>query len=423
MALGIGYVVLVAFRARGLGRGTIRVFPATCLAVAAGAVVLLAMVATGELGAAVDRGLGAYRDIGRGGAAPTDVGLAAMFEITALALGVGVIPVIAALAWLPDALRRPPVVVGLVLTGALWATTLWAQGGFLGEASEERYFFYAVPLVWIAALAAAEERVRVRALAVSTAALALMFAAVPLTVGLTHERAFLAPASAAVQRFLFDLLKEARGVGGRDVLVLVSLALGALAIALWRRWALLAVLVVPAVIQLGMTAYSVLLVPSGRIDGVAARTGTDLDANAWIDQAANGREVAYLANAQPPSADGEQRTMAFWNDAIRGGAQVPATGLPPVPYPTIVMGAANLEVAPDGSVTPPLGRLVLQQGDSPFVQLAGEQVGTSSDGRYEVVDQGAPAKARWLAKGLTPTACSVRETARRCSRAATAASR
>jgi hypothetical protein len=171
---------------------------------------------------------------------------------------------------------------------------------------------------------------------------------------------------------------------------------------LWRRRPLLAVLVVPAVLQLGLTAYSVLLVPSGRIDNVAARTGTDLTANGWIDRAANGREVAYLANAQPPSADGEQRTMAFWNDAIRGGAYVAAAGLPPVPYPTIVMGAANLTVAPDGTVTPPLGRLVLQRPDSPFVQLAGKRLATSPDDRYEVVDPQDGLKARWLATGLTP---------------------
>ena len=88
-------------------------------------------------------------------------GLALLYEVGMLSLGVGVVPAVLAALWSRAALRHRAgeeafrlAVLGVVLVGALFAATLWAQGGWLDLRSEERYFIYAVPLLWVGAAAA-----------------------------------------------------------------------------------------------------------------------------------------------------------------------------------------------------------------------------------------------------------------------------
>ena len=65
----------------------------------------------------------------------------------------------------------------------LFAGTLWAQGGFLDFRSEERYFIYAVPFLWIGAVAAVERRaLPARWIVVAGGALALVLVTVPIAV-------------------------------------------------------------------------------------------------------------------------------------------------------------------------------------------------------------------------------------------------
>ena len=406
VALVPAYGALVAWQAFRLRRDVLRAFPLTVALSALGIVVVLALAVTDRLSAGVSRALGPYLLATERGAAPTDAVLAALFEVAAVALGVGVVPVVAALAWLPGALRRPPVLVGLLLCGTLWLTTLWAQGGFLGDAGEERYFFYVAPLVWIAALAALEDGAAVgrRAVVVATAVVALIFATVPLTVALTAERGFLAPAVTSVQQLLPDVLRHVPGLGARDALFLLTLGLGGVTAALWRHRRAFAVLAVPAALQLALTAWAVFALPTGAVEGVPPRTGNELVRHGWLDDAADGRAVTLLVNARVPEADSRHVELSFWNDAIRGSAQVPATGLPPLVYPLIMLGVSTLEVGPDGGVRLPRDGPVAQTASSPFVQLAGRRLGASEDATVELVDPGPEPRAGWLATGLSPDA-------------------
>lgn len=405
-ALVLAYGALVAWQAWRLRRDVLRGFPVAVALSALAVVAALAVALTGHLGAGVARALGPYVGATERGAAPTDVVLGALFEVAAVALGVGIVPVVAALAWLPGALRRPPVLVGLLLCGTLWLTTLLAQGGFLGDAGEERYFFYGAPLVWIAALAALEAGAAVgrRAVVVATAFVALVFATVPLAVALTGERGFLAPAVTSVQQLLPDVTRHVPGLSARDALFLLTLVLGGVTAALWWRRRALAVLAVPATLQLAVTACAVFALPTGAVEGVPARTGSELERHGWLDDAAGGRAVTLLGNARVPEADGRHVVLSFWNDAIRGSAQVPAIGLPPLVYPLIMLGVANVEVGPDGGVRLPREGPVVQTATSPFVQLMGRRIGASEDRSFELVDPGREPRVRWLATGLSPDA-------------------
>ena len=401
VALGLGYVALVGWRAWTLRRETLRRHPFTCALVAILAVAFLVLLVTGDLGDRLRGALGPYGGAGEGGA-PTDVGLAALFEIMVLGLGVGVIPMAVALVWVPRNVARAPVLAGLVLTGAVWAAALYAQGGFLGLASEERYFFYAVPLVWIAALAAAEERsLSVGSLLLGGAAIAALLATVGTTVTSDAERVVLAPAAAAVGRLMFDLLSGEQGVSPRDVLALLALALVAGAALVWRRRPVAGLLAVPVLIQLALTWYVLFGFTDGVVHADAKRTGTAVAANGWIDDAAAGREATLVVNQLPP-ASVVQHAISFYNDAIRGSVRVEATGLPGVPWPTVHLGVTQAAVGPDGALTPaPAPRpLAVQAREAPHLQLDGRRVATAPDGAFELLEVPAAWRARWAATGL-----------------------
>ena len=403
-ALGVGYVALVAWRAWSLRRETLRRYPFTCALVAVVVLAGLVLLVTGELSDRVTRALGPYGGINERGTAPTDVGLAALYELMVLGLGVGVVPMAVALVWVPRNAARLPVLVGLVLAGVLWAATLYAQGGFLGLASEERYFFYVVPLVWIAALAAAEDRTfGLRSVLVGGAVMAVLLATIGTSVGSDPERIFLAPAAASVGRLLFDLLSEARGVSPRDVLALLALALTVGAALVWRRRPVAGLLVVPVVVQLALTWYVLFGFTDGAVHAEAKRTGTAIAANGWIDHAADGRQATLVVN-QPPPAAATQRALSFYNDAIRDSLYVGSAGLPQVAWPTIHLGVAEGTVQPDGALSPPRAPrpLSVQAPESPHLQVDGRRIALAPDGTSELVETPAAWRVRWAASGLAP---------------------
>ena len=401
LALGVGYVALVGWRAWSLRRETLRRYPFTCALVALLALACLVLFVAGELAERVRGALGPYGAGER--SAPADVGLAALFEVMALGLGVGVIPMAVALVWVPRNAARVPVLAGLVLTGALWAAALYAQGGFLGLASEERYFFYAVPLVWIAALAAAEERsLSVGSLLLGGAAVAALLATVGTTVTSDAERVVLAPAAASVGRLVFDLLPQGQGVSPRDVLALLTLALVAGAALVWRRRPVAGLLAVPVLIQLALTWYVLFGFTDGVVHAEGKRTGTAIAAKGWIDDAADGREVTLVANQLPPAAGMQQHAISFYSDAVRGSVHVAATGLPGIPWPTVHLGVTPAAVGPDGALTPAPARrpLAVQAPEAPHLQLDGRRIATAPDGASELLEIPAAWRARWAATGL-----------------------
>ena len=79
IALGLGYVALVAWRAWTLRRETVRRFPFTCALVALTVLAFVVLLATGDLADRVRGALGPYAGVNERGAAPSDVGVAALF--------------------------------------------------------------------------------------------------------------------------------------------------------------------------------------------------------------------------------------------------------------------------------------------------------------------------------------------------------
>lgn len=416
-ALLVGYVLLAAWRAWPMRRDAVRAFPFTFAAIALAVLGVLVLLAAGRIGSNFDSALGPYQGIIDRGAWPTDAGLAALLEFAAVVVGTGVVPAVIALAWLPRTLSRRDdpawlaALVGLVLTATLWITALLAQGGWLGDRSEERYFFYAAPLIWIAAVAGLGDRaaVRPRALLGATAVCAIAVVAVPAAVPLTPEKGFLTPVTATIQKVVPDWVSGIEGLSPRDFLLVAILALGGLAALLWRRRpALIGIALGAAVaIQVALAVYVVWAVPTGRVDGVPARTGDDIAANGWVDHAADGRAVTLLGNQPAPGGDNQQREISFWNDAIKDTAIIPPTGLPGVAYPTFLLGTASTDVEADATLANPQAAdgLVVQDPDSPFAQLDGRRVALAppagvSAGQEELIDAGAAPKVRWLVTGL-----------------------
>jgi hypothetical protein len=437
VALLPAYLVLVLVRVRrdaraaGLGpadwtrglRLALRRFPVS-LAGAVVAAVALAVLAAGDaLSDQFRRVGGSYSEIQSRTVLPQDVGLASLFEVVALGLGTGVVPIVLAAAWVVHALQgrhgalaRDLVAGAGVLLGVLFAVTMAAQSGFLGENSEERYYVYAVPLVWIAALAALEgRRLAPRAVAVAGAVFVALCACVPLATSLSPQSTFLAPATvglrSAAERAstaLGDATGFAPFLTPRDLVALAALAVVVPAAVVWRRAprARAAVLVAAAALQLAVTGYAFAVV-RGAVPGLPGQVSDASPAAlAWIDRAVPGDgPVAWLLGARQPAplvVETLQRSTLFWNDQVRLVHSVPAAGGSPKAPSLGALGDQALAVGADGRLAPePPHPDAVVTPDSPFVQLAGP-LRPGRDGlalqRLE-----RPARATWLATGLAET--------------------
>lgn len=391
-------------------------------AVAALGLVVLAGAAlgvTGELGRLSREVLGAYSTIQDRATVTPDVAFSLAVEVAFLAFGMAVLPAVVGVAWLVAALRAPgrrPWVFAAttaVVVVVLWTSTAYAQGQPLGELTEERYYFYVVPLVWIAALLALQDRRPAsRALSWSAVTLAVLFAVVPIAVAARSEATFLVPAAGVggiVARDLLDSVSPA-GTTLRDALFLVTLVAGALLAWTWRRpgparWVL--AVAAPLAVQIALTGAALAAV-EGEIAEIPGRTGGDRDRLAWVDRTLTGSQGATYLDAQPRLGPGQstlrERTLLFWNDEVDTLATVPATGLPGVDVPLAALPPVTARVGADARFVPaaPFARPVVQWQASPHVQLAGTVVARSPDRRFELVRaQGAP-RAAWLAAGLAP---------------------
>src|SRR5581483_1880817 len=84
-----------------------------------------------------------------------------LVELIALALGVGLLPAIVSLVWYSKRMTRPQLdkpwmflcASGVILLFFL-VLTVFSQGGYLGSTTEERYFFYVIPVFWLGTFAA-----------------------------------------------------------------------------------------------------------------------------------------------------------------------------------------------------------------------------------------------------------------------------
>jgi hypothetical protein len=407
------YLVLVALsvrRGRPLGaRGAVelvrRRFPVTALLVALGALGALAVLAVMGPDRALNRALGPYRGILEQGL-PTDVSSALAVEAVALVAGVGVLPAVLAVVWAARALRRPterawwPVLVSVVVLAVLWLTTVLAQGGYLGEATEERYFFYAAPFLWIGALAALSAGAVSRGmLAAVTVAVALAFGLVPFDVGLNPETVFLSPVLGVLGQVGGRLGGAVEGLGTHDLVVGATLLLLAAALVAWRRprgrWAL--AIAVPAVLQVAIAVYA-FAATRGEVPGIEGRTGPTGERD-WVQDALGDRDEATILLGGAMA--GRELELNFWNGDARAVAYPGGAELAPAPFPAVFLPTSLFRVDAAGVArAPDVDSAVVQDAVSPFLQLGGRRLARSPDGKLELVDYARPAPARWSTVGL-----------------------
>jgi hypothetical protein len=421
-------VELVQARVAGFGRWDgvthvtrrfVRLFPFTLVALLVAAAVIAYLAHKGTLRTQLNDLLGQYsNEISRPNV-PSDFLMALGVEIINLAIGVGVLPVIAAIAWYAAALRRGVggptwrfATVAVVVGVLFLAATVYAQFGYLGPQTEERYFFYVMPLAWIGALAAFEARRMSRqAMLIAGGALALLAATIPLLRAFDIESFVLAPVQAVAGHEIAVLVPKLplSGFTQRDFLALAIAAVVVVGVSIWRyapRARTLAFVAAPAALQLALTGY-VFAGIDGRVNGVPGRTGGNVAAQGWIDHVASDRAVVTWINNEPRPADGStnvrERQTLFYNDTIDANVTDPKVGLPLPIDPLDSLPFTQL-VADDAS-----GRLlnpvhvgdVVQSVDSPFLQLASERtLATSPDRALELDRPVEPLRLQWRATGL-----------------------
>lgn len=399
-----------------------RRFPVLASVVGMAILAVVSLLVSGQLHRVIADSLGSYSEFQDRTQLPSDTLAAALVEVISLSLGLGLLPAIVGAAWYAAALRRDAdeehrrlAVVTLVMGAALVVLVVYAQGGYLAELTEERYFVYLAPMLWVATFAATEARriaVSRGAMVAATLALVALFGTVPLTRGLDIETVFLAPVQETVVRVIGA--REALGVAGlsrRDLLGYGTLVLGMLAVWAWRRWPRAregAIVAVAASLQLafGLYAWSV---TDGRVAGVGSRTAAPprFEDLGWIDRRAAGDRPVFVANligVQGPPALASQLSAVFFNDDLGGFATVPSLELPDPPAPVSALPPRAYAIdAATGELTgaPPLG-LIVEHPGSPGLQLAGgAPIAASPDALLLMRRAAVPNRATWTAAGLT----------------------
>ena len=432
-ALAFGYAALIAWRlwldrprsrprAAAWLRAGVRAFPVTSACLVLGVLVLMVLLANGTLGDRLSSLSGAYSPgfEARDKAVPLDYGLGLAVEVLALSVGVGFVPALLAFGWWPRAAagrlgedaRGVAAAIGCAVI-ALFAITLYIQGGWQAQITEERYYFYAAPLLWIGALAALESRcVDRRDLLEAGLALTLIAALVTFPRTLDLESSYFAPVmsgtrylAAQAQTLFSDV--TGRGAPSPADLLAFALLVATLALAaLWRRPRVIVVgLGVAAAVQLVLVAVPFAAI-DGRIAGVPGRvSGPPYAQLGFIDRATGDQAATWITSLPRPadgSADLIEHIAGVYNDSILRRADVPQLGLL-TSFPLNALPLSHLQLAPDGraTVTPALPTpFAVARSDSPLMQLDGAVVARNRSLDLDVLRLGPAPRLRWLATGL-----------------------
>jgi hypothetical protein len=438
-AVYIGYLVAllaIAIWRADASAGIVQRFTRSAVKVARGypltfailAVAVAAVVyekASGQWQTHVEHLLGTYSNVIIRNGLPSNMGEGLLVELIALALGVGLLPAIVSLAWFAKRVASPRpdrrwvylLVSGVVLLVFL-LVTVYSQGGYIGEVTEERYFFYVIPVFWLGTFAALEDRsVRRGELLGCALGLAALYASIPFVSPLTEETAFLAPVESVVTHVLVKRLPEAglTGLTVQDAIAVVALLAGIITAVLWRRrprtrlwWTVGAA----AALQLLIAGYAYAVIV-GKIEGIPGRTGGNFSQLGWLDRGAGSSNVTWLENVPTTTSPSvvesvaEERTTLFWNSRLRSWAGLTALRLPPVQWPLSALPGLALAVnQSDGMLGPAaaaadLDEIVGETG-SPFLQLEGTSLARSPDRVLTLTKPLQPVRARWLATGLQP---------------------
>lgn len=398
-----GYLVMVAVycwqrsgargtplkdRLRSIAGALLSGFPLTTLIVVAGVPAALLFM-TGHTPWSPDHLFGTYLQSQHGQFWFRDLGPLYFVEITALAFGLGLIAPVAAAAWYGSAFGKPGperdyAIATLAIGLALVVFTTFAQRGFWGTASEERYFMYVFVFIWPAALAATRGQ-HLTARSIVPAAIVVVLCAA--TIGsprlMDGESVFLAPVLASLGTLTEGGLSSLTD-SSRDAIGLAALVF---TVGLWcvLRFAPKVrqdLLLIPGIaLQLAFTVYPLLASVGEAAAGAGKRTGGDFERLSWIDNTGTTR-ASWLASE--PRGDNAslrawQLVTPFWNDAIREriaveGAQPVGDANPLDALPLRVVRADPRTGAVAG--LRPHERVV-QYAASPYVQL----VGTAAAGR------------------------------------------
>jgi hypothetical protein len=443
VAIFVAYLICVlcigVWRADG-SRGTLRRlagalrelprrFPATAALLG---LVLAGLVYTrlsGGWHAHVKHLLGSYSNVVIRSGLPPNMAEGVLIEVLALSLGVGLLPALVAFPWYASKLSRPRLerrwvhlAVVVLVTVVFLALTVYSQGGFLGGVTEERYFFYVIPVLWLGAFAAVSEgALRVGPMLGCTVALAALYGVLGFDSPLTEETAFLAPVESIVPRFLSQEIVNLHltGLTVGDALTVLVLLAGFMTAIVWARrprrraaWTLGAA----ALLQLLIAGYAFAAI-DGQVAGVQGRTDGSTSALGWVDDHASGRTVTWLQNmtiaapmaVQVPAAGAaasQTHVTLFWNSQLRNWMQVPVLGLAPVEFPlSSLPGAAGMTVAAGSGALGPVAiasgvQEIVGESNSPFLQVAGSTLARSPDGFLTLTGVTQPLRASWLAKGL-----------------------
>jgi hypothetical protein len=431
-----GYVVLAVLRGwrdrsasaqqRGVWvRDWVRSFPFLTLAAAIGVLALLALLATGTLGDRLRGVLGPYANTTSDRRTlPSLSGQAGLVEVLAISIGVGFVPAVLALAWYPRAAAgrfgAEARAVGLAVVCALvalWVFTMWSQGGWLGPATEERYWFYVAPFLWIGAAAAVDGRqVRSRAILEAGLAIALVAFLLPLPRTFDVESSFFAPAEVATNWFLTKVIHRfttVTGWGGLTPTDALGIGITAGALLTWAVWRRTGVrggsrlLAVAGIVQVVITIVALAGI-DGRIAGVPGRTtGIPQRELGFADRATGDRSIVWVDNQPHPAdglAEGIQRLALLYNDGISQRVIVPSLGLPLDALPMNNLPPLVGEPRRTGGIWPAFGargpEFALQTTASPLFQLAGPTVATSAPLHLDVIRVVRPYRFTWLARGL-----------------------
>jgi hypothetical protein len=433
LALLLRSFQLARVRERGAGRlratltGAARGHPLSLLVLIGLVALVVYEKASGQWQAHVEALLGSYSNVVIRNGLSANMGEGLLVELIALALGVGLLPAIVSVAWFVRRMAHPRLDRGWVyVAGAaivivvFLLLTVYSQGGYLGQITEERYFFYVIPVFWLGTFAAVEDRqVRAADLLLVAVGLSLLYASIPFLSSLTQEAAFLDPVESIVPHVLSRRFGEIglNGLSMQDALAILAMIAGAFTAWLWasgrasRVWWAVGVGVGT---QLLLTGYAFAVI-DGKVTGIPGRTDGSVSALGWVDSHAGGSDVAWLDNlssAAPPttlaspSAD-QLRTTLFWNSSVRSWVRLPQTALPPVEVPMTALPGAEALVNPRTGVLTPASsvaalKYVVGATSSPFLQLQGTPLAHSPDGVLTLTRPAQPVRVAWVAYGLPP---------------------
>jgi len=359
-------------------------------AYAAGAVLALAVVATGH------SPLGTYGSTTNGNLLPASVVPAFFAHLSVLAFGLGLVPFLVGGTWL---VRREPYAVLANVTIALVGLEVASYDErFGGGIVRDRYVFYLAPLFAIAfaAALAARERPSWR-LAVPVGVVVLGVVANPMPV---FEKFNVDTPVAVLNGYL---RREVGGLSGARVALIVLTLLAAALIVevvlLFRRAAVVALAACALVLVTAETGYA--FARLFRINGTAGRPLTQDQSGvlSWIDRTSGrGADVTLVPFPMIPGQ--YEASGAYWWDAEFWNASATASaGVPgefewtPSTFPKIALRFDRLGRA---NLTRP-GLVAQALGDTRF-HIAGSVV-TNNRGLF-LVQPEQPWRADWTTTGM-----------------------